>query len=843
MAIRLSYRNRNIHCLSTDNSQKEEGTMAQNQAIQDIVRKMTLQILENGDLDGKGADAYTLSIDLKLDRANVSRTLNNLWKDGALIKCQGKPTLFLDRKTITQHYPGYFIPQTIAKGEKLTSLLQSSENKEQQESVTSLEQLTGASTSLKEAILSAKAAVTYPPYGLHTLLHGSIGVGKGKFAYGMYQYKKSTCTDGEPIPFVTVSCHNFSDNPKLFSQQLLGLARDVVSNKARRGFLDTARGGILFLDEIEYLSPVSLDLLASILTRSSYNRIGDTVTRQVRCMVVASTTCQRDDDAIRVLVETLPVAIHIPDLEDRGIYEKIELILKLFAEEAHTIRLPVKLSRDVLSVMAAIRYEKNIIQLAGEVKSACSRAYLDSLTNRYQTVYIHIYHLSRELLAFQGCSSEQKDNIRHILEDVPDNYIELDSNGTSKYMEYRHSSQTIPSSESQRLLAQRLEMDIDSIENIYQSVVDHISNLSSFTDTELYKIKRDIYPIVLQIVVAQLQKRGRFEDSRKHIHLLYGILLHITNFLKRSQASDQSSESDIPAASRDIFPDEYQMASEIMESLAQIYGCCFSGREVDYLASYFAVFANWISTVNLGLLVICHGESIASDLVSQAMKTIYGDYIIDYINYSSSMCLEDCLKLAAAKARKLNRGSGILILTDMEPLTTVNEYVSKQTGIDASILYPVTLPLLLETIRQILSNRSDFSLLTPANQPHRVRAENISAQETFIQNLVDKVIGKTTVFLDTTKAVNVLEKCLKATLLELQLPYSNEIAAKYLCHCCNMLERAIRGESWNYSRLSGFTNEHHELMNLVEHKLEYAENIFGIKIPASEIAYITEIFL
>ena len=79
--------------------------------------------------------------------------------------------------------------------------------------------------------------------------------------------------------------------------------------------------------------------------------------------------------------------------------------------------------------------------------------------------------------------------------------------------------------------------------------------------------------------------------------------------------------------------------------------------------------------------------------------------------------------------------------------------------------------------------------------------------------------------------------------MELGLPYSNEIAAKYLCHCCNMLERAIRGETWNYSRLNNFTNEYSELMYTVEHKLEYAENIFGIKIPTSEIAYITEIFL
>lgn len=817
--------------------------MAQNQAIQDMVKKITRQILESGDLDDRGVDAHTLAIDLKLDRANVSRTLNSLWKDGSLIKFQGKPTLFLDRKVITQHYPGYFIPQTVAKGEKLSVMLQPSDMEEKKELVTSLEQLIGAKTSLKEAIISAKAAVAYPPHGLHLLLCGSIGVGKGQFAQCMYAYKKSTCTDGETIPFVTVSCHNFSENPKLFSQQLLGHARDVISNKARRGFLDAARGGMLFLDEIEYLPSASLDLLASILTRSSYNRIGDTAVRQVRCMVVASTTRQRDEECIRVLVESLPVAIHIPDLEERGVYEKTELILQLFSEEAKSIRLPVKLSKDVLSVMAAMRYDKNIIQLAGEVKSACSRAYLDSLTNHYPAVYIHLHNLSVELLSFHESSPEQRDNIRHILENIPDKYVELDKNGNSKYMEYGNLSGTAPMSESQKMLEHRLQMDTLSVDNIYQSVADHISTLSGCTDAELYHIKRNIYPIVLQIVVAQLQKRGRFEDSKKHIHLLYGILLHITNLLKRSDLHSRTSDHEIPAASQEIFPEEYQMASEIMESLSQIYGCHFSGREIDYLASYFAVFSNWTSSVNLGLLVICHGENIASDLVSQVLKSIQGDYIIDYINYSSSMNLKEVLNLAAVKAHKLNRGSGILILTDMEPLTSINEYVSRQTGIDASILYPVTLPLLLETIRQILSNHSDFSLLAPANQPHSVRSENISAQEAFIRNLVDKVIRKTTVFLDTTKAVNVLEKCLKATLLELQLPYSNEIAAKYLCHCCNMLERAIRGESWNYSRLSGFTNEHHELMNLVEHKLEYAENIFGIKIPSSEIAYITEIFL
>ena len=816
--------------------------MAHNTTILNLVRQQTRSILDSGDIDGRGIDAYTLSIDLKMDRANVSRALNDLWREGLLIKFQGKPTLFLDRKLVSEYHPGFFIPQTVAKGEVLSNLISTLEDMNPEDESSSLEQLIGADTSLKDAIILAKASVSYPPHGLHTLLSGSIGVGKNKFAYCMYLYKKSTAPSSGSIPFVVVTCHNFSDNPRLFSQQLLGLARDVVSNKARRGFLDAARGGILFFDEIEYLAPASLELIASVITRGTYNRIGDTVPRQVQCMIIASTTRAGDDSSIRFLSESLPVSIHIPDLEERGIYEKIELIIQLFSEEARTIRLPVKISKDVITCLASMKYTKNIMQLTNEVKSACSRAYLDSLDNHYKTVYVHLHNMSRELLSYLD-EDRQRDMVRHILAEMPDQYVEMDENGGSKYLDSFKTVPSLTSAGSQKILESRLGADIESIDNIYQTVVSNISGLSNCKGMELHALKRSIYPIVFQIVIAELQKRGKYEESKKHLHLLYGILLHITNFLKRTDIHTAPDKKEPPAASKDSFPEEYQMAVAIMENLSQIYSCYFSNREIDYLASYFAIFSNWTTTVNLGLLVICHGETIASDMVSYALKTIHDDYIIDYINFSSAMSLNDCLELAVEKARQLNRGSGVLIFTDMEPLTTVNEYITRQTGIDTNILYPVTLPLLLETIRQILSNRSDFSLLSPASEIHSNRSENLGSQEAFIQNLVDKVISKTTVFLDTTKAVNVLEKCLKATLMELQLPYSNEIAAKYLCHCCNMLERAIRGETWNYSRLNSFTNDNHELMYTVEHKLEYAENIFGIKIPASEIAYITEIFM
>lgn len=49
-------------------------------------------------------------------------------------------------------------------------------------------ELVGYSGSLANAVRQAKAALLYPPNGLHTLLSGPSGSGKTTFARFMYQY-------------------------------------------------------------------------------------------------------------------------------------------------------------------------------------------------------------------------------------------------------------------------------------------------------------------------------------------------------------------------------------------------------------------------------------------------------------------------------------------------------------------------------------------------------------------------------------------------------------------------------------------------------------------------------
>jgi len=810
--------------------------MAEDGGLGKLIRRQTKQILESGQLDGKGVDAYTLSVDLKQDRSNISRSLNRLWREGVLIKFQGKPTLFLDRKLVEEHFPGVFVPQTVAKGESLSALLKAAkEQKEQEKEKPLFDQLTGAAGSLQDAIRQAKAAAAYPPCGLHTLLVGPSGVGKKQFASCICQYRKEL-THAASFPMVTVPCYTFAENPRMFGQRLLGLAKSTVTGKPVKGVLEEARDGLLFLDGIEYLPPASLSLLERVLAEGSYSRIGDLAIRPLTCMIVAS-TCQEPSGPLGLVAEYFPMSIRLPRWEERPAKERVLLVLEFFLGETEHFGVSARVSRGVILCLSSLEYDNQLLQLSNLVKTVCARALMDCGENHYQTVTVRLEHLPEHLLdsVKTGAGEEA---LRHVTAQLPDQYVELNRQGIARYIQDENMSDPAEEERVQELL--NLALRDQPIDDLYHTAAANIACLAQMRGGELETVRGNIFPIVLQVVTSQLYKCGKLERYREHLHLLYGVLLHISNALKRNAALPALEPE---AASKESLPEEYELAKGILDSLGQIYGQKFSNREIDYLASYLAIFSNWINTVNTGILVVCHGEGTASGLVSYALRTIREDYVIDAVNYSASMSLLDCMKEVARKARHLDHGSGVLIVTDMEPLTSLHEYVTRETGIEAHIVYPVTLPLLLELIRQIVSNRLDYSSLLSQFKPYSRISEHMGMQEEFIRDLEEKVITKTAVFMDTKKAVLVLEKCLRATLLELNRPYSNEIAAKYLCHCCNMLERVIRRETWNYTGLNHFINEHHDLMQIIEHKLEYVENIFGIKIPPAELAYITEIFL
>lgn len=820
--------------------------MKRDQKVLERVHNLTLSFLAAGSLDFQGTDAASLAIDLKLDRSNVSRILNDLWKDKLLIKILGRPTLFLDTSALKEYYPNQIIPSVIARGEKLSNFLSTESSSEQAVSIypasrNSLDDLICANGTLNKEISLAKAAAAYPPHGLPTYIYGNEGVGKRRFAKCIYQFALENDILKKNAPFISVSCHTLSNDPGVFRKQLLGVSKSSASAKSQKGFLDLAQNGILFFEGFEALPPSSLDLLTSVIKKLSYTRVGDVMTHSLDCMLLFSSHLPPEDPALSMLTNVIPASLKIPDLNNWSVSERFHIVLSAFSKEASAIGCMIRIHKEIFSLFVTMNYERNITELKNDIRSVCSKAYLTSFLNKQNIVYITWEHLSDKMLNWNSKNNSLSPEILDFLSHLESDSIIFDKDGTSSIDYVLQNTNSVAQSFTEPDFL--LNSPDSSIEDVKEYLHSNILSLNDCGHIQLETIKKNINPVVYSTVITELKLQDRYPDYHKHLHLLYGILLHITNVIKREAGTVPVSvnlETDT-AVSKKLMPEEFKVVCQILKSLSRIYNITFHSQEIDFIASYFSILNQWSTHISPGILLICHGNSTAADMVSCAREKMKGDYALDFINFSPDMTLEDCLSLACVKAKELNHGAGVLFLCDLEPLTTIGEYIQNETDIPIRVLSPVTLPLLLKCVEMATSNTLTLQEL-PMESGTKEFLSNEPSNE-FVRNLLEKVLKKNCIFLDIEKAVTILTHCLENTLADLNRSLSNEIAAKYLCHCCNMLERVIRKEFWNYSNLNTFVNTNAKILHIVEQNLEYAEASFGINIPSSELAYIAEIFL
>lgn len=822
----------------------EQKRISRLERILDLVRGHTGRAAERNFEDFTGLTASDLAAETGLDRANVSKELNRLYHQGLVVKCQGKPTIFLHLAVLSSGFPGVFIPSTIPCGKSLADFLLglSSARAAKPGTPDCLEAVIGSKGSMKKAVLQAKAAISYPPRGLHTLILGSAGIGKQRFARTVFEYAQARGLSAPDGKFVVFNCQDYSGSPQLLMAQIFGYGKNYIpgAEKGRHGLIEQARGGIFCLDGVHKLSPKVQDLLITLIEKNTFSRMGESsITRQGELMIVATSTEAAGSPLIQRFVRNMPILIRLPALSERSPRELLEHLVMFFGRESERIRLPFSIHRDVLSCMAQAPYPGQIGEVKGCVKGICSMAYLEHITGNSPTsdMEISFRHLPLSITESVSPGSEKALRMRELVDLFRDEVIRFSPDSPAELAIAEDTYSLDPRIEPE--LPPREQLRISDVGSYISRCMDRIQKGGPATPGQV----RACFPEELcRIVERVLDSSPPFRGILQNPQLFYGFMLHLYNALGRQKGNDVPASNDI----RRTNPREYETALNLREALKGDLQISLPDCELSFIAMYLYLASNWTADSHVHFLVIFHGDGVSQG-ISAYLNSAVKQQLAWGINCGPDTPLEEVLSQAGVLARRVDQGAGILIFGDTEPFTNLHGHISKATGIRTETIGAAPMALMLRLVRRSAEEScSLLALMSEAPDSHASREVYSSdgiATSSFLNRIIHEILTPSLTFLNPGKAVDTLLTVLSRILNSLSMDYSDEIALKFIFHSAHMMERVIKGEPLKYPHLKNFINRNNRLMAEVERQLAYAEEVFGVPIPAAEVAYAAEIFL
>lgn len=656
----------------------------------------------NNDID-IGFSAETLSKNLKIARSNVSSDLNSLYKEGLVYKIEGRPTLYLDKEWVIEHQ--YSIVKS--KG---------NDNSTQKSSIVdSFIGLIGYEGSLSSQIKQAKAAVLYPPNGLPTLILGETGTGKTMFADYMYKFGVENRILKEKSPFISFNCADYANNPQLLMAILFGSAKGAYtgSESNKNGLIEEANEGILFLDEVHRLPPEGQEMLFTIMDKNKFRRLGDTLERNVRVLIIAATTEPAKSALLETFYRRFPIIIGMPSLKERPVKERLMLVSYFFNKEALRVSMPIKVSVDAMTALALYISSANVGAIKSNIELIVSRGYMDYLINRdciritfnylsenIRNVLLHDKNERQELIDIIGYEDKVFFGDRNIREDEDnekssfgnDVYIFLDQ----KFDEYKKLS----------LNKEKLK------DNLYKDLEEYFIGFNrgllskGYKESELSKFVDKKIIELLRIISMEVQDKFNFEIQE---NTYVALAFHINSMFERRAQSSSINILDV----KEKHPKEYEIAVYIYNRISTMLQQKISKNEIEFISMILHLTRNEVEQFRkIPVIVIAHGEKVATNMVS-VVNTLLGTKHVVGIDMSLKDKPSDILEITIDVCKKIDEGKGILLMVDMGSLKAFGSEIKKRTEINVITIDNLSMPTLLEAAHKSMlpySTLKDVSL-------------------------------------------------------------------------------------------------------------------------------------
>lgn len=661
-----------------------------------------------------------------VDRTNASRDLNMLAVEGKVVRIPGRPVLFVAKIPLTEpledHLPSadrpenssqYAHEQPAGLPREAVPPLQIMREPGKPPSVaasvqvgavvTSFETLIGGREGLKVAVQQAKAAILYPPRGLHTILCGPSGVGKTTFARLMHGFALEMHSLPADAPFVSFNCADYAGNPQLLMAHLFGVVRGAYTgaDRDREGLVEQAHRGILFLDEVHRLPPEGQEMLFYLMDRERFRRLGDSQERQASLLLVAATTEDPTTTLLPTFQRRIPMTIRLPGLHERTVTERYELLRAFFTTECSSIGAHIHVGPQALRALLLYESPGNIGQLRTDVQLTCARAYLEYRTNNMRELHVDLStlpdHVRRGLLRTAELNRELEPvaqlleathvftptglSLDHVQESAQDLYETIN----------KDLSLLQRSGLSEVEISRLLHMDI---QRYFQRFADEVSldktgTAARLVDERIAVVSRDI------VQFAEQQLARAFPEK-----LWLVLAMHLTSTLEHMTQGRQMAEPAIQSV-RFTYPIEYEVSRLALMKFRSALGVSLPESETDVLAVLLANADALLSSQQaaVGIVVAAHGRGIAAGL-ADLVNTLVGGRAVRWVELSLEQTPEELLGQVAHWVRAADQGSGVLLLVDFASLLSLGEMMTRQLGIQVRAISGASAPLVVEAARR-----------------------------------------------------------------------------------------------------------------------------------------------
>ncbi|MEZ0117356.1 UNVERIFIED_ORG: transcriptional regulatory protein LevR/transcriptional regulator with AAA-type ATPase domain [Heyndrickxia coagulans] len=663
----------------------------------------------------EGFTASDIAKDLGILRNNVSAELNKLLRQKRIIKIKGRPVHYLV-KQIMEDLLGTKLPEDQYEYENILEVTggQSpdpgngpSANHDTAWETNPFDDLIGSKTSLKVQVEQAKAAVLYPPHGLHTLIVGQTGVGKTLFANLMFNYAKLAAPFmDEDAQFIVFNCADYANNPQLLISHIFGHIKGAFTgaDSEKDGLVSKADGGMLFLDEIHRLPPEGQEMLFYFMDTGTYAKLGETERdRNANVLIVGATTEDPESSLLKTFVRRIPILIRIPSFEERPAIDKIEILKFLLAIEANRVQKPIKIDAESMKALIGNTSYGNVGQLKSNIQLVCANGFLHCLHD--DVITIHFKDLPSELKNGFFYFSRKRQEIQE-LSDLIDSYLTVYPEGENKALfeedpyepdfnlyniiEDKVSfmmEQDVSDEDINRFLKLDIDIHLNKFYNKFSSYALNREKILKIVSEDILNFSEEVQDIVEKRLKCKVNER-----------FLLAFSLHLTSFLKRVKNQQVANYTNIENVINDR-PQEYQLSLDICKMIGEKYRVHVPVKEAMYLTILLTSLIDEQKAEQVAILVAAHGFSTASSMVS-VVKSLLGESNVDCIDMPLDMDPKYVLEEMKRRVKEIDMGKGVLLLVDMGSLTGFGDVITQETGIKTRTIDMVTTALVIEAIRK-----------------------------------------------------------------------------------------------------------------------------------------------